>query len=203
MIRTLASTAALALVALPALAQPANMQPTRDVTVTYRMNAPAGAPAAAAGPQEMRMAFSASTGRQRVDPPGNMGWMLIDRRANTAVMVMDAQRTTMAMPPATVAAMTQGVPPGATFTRQGTATVAGTACTEWNVATPQGNGTSCITEDGVLLRATATPPGGTATTVMEATQVNYGPVDAARLTVPQGYSAMQMPAGAPGAAPAR
>ncbi|MBU8539511.1 DUF4412 domain-containing protein [Falsiroseomonas tokyonensis] len=193
MIRILASTTALALLALPAMAQPTNMQPTRDVSVTYRMNSPPGAGGGAAAPQELRMAFSASTGRQRVDPPGGMGWMLIDRRANTAVMVMDAQRAIMAMPPATVAAMTQGVPAGASFTRQGTATVAGTTCTEWNMTAPQGSGTSCITEDGVLLRASATPPGGTATMVMEATQVTYGPVDAARLTVPEGYSTMQMP----------
>ncbi|MCR0985313.1 hypothetical protein [Roseomonas populi] len=202
MLRFLTSTAALALVALPAIAQPANLQPTRDVTVTYRVNGAAatgGAPGAAAAPQEMRMAFSASTGKQRMDPPGGIGWMLIDRRANTAVMVMDAQRATMAMPPATAAAMTQGVPAGATFTRKGTATVAGTSCVEWDVAVAQGRGTSCITEDGVLLRATTTPPNGTPTTVMEATQVSYGQVDPARLSIPTGYTAMQMPGGAPGA----
>ncbi|CAA2138430.1 MULTISPECIES: hypothetical protein [Methylobacterium] len=201
MIRLLTAMASLALVAQPALAQPANLQPTRDVTVTYRMNAPgmAGVPGTAAPPQGMQMAFSASDGKQRIDPPGGMGWMLVDRKANTAVMVMDAQRATMAMPPATVAAMTQGVPPGATFTRKGTATVAGTACTEWEVAAGPGRGTSCITEDGVLLRTTTTPPGGTPTTVMEATQVAYGPVEAARLKVPSGYTAMATPGGAPGA----
>ncbi len=195
MIRVLTPAAILVLAALPALAQPANLQPTRDVSVTYRMNMPAPAGGAAA-PQEMRMAFSVADGKQRIDPPGGMGWMLIDRKANTAVMVMDAQRATMAMPPATVAAMTQGVPPGASFTRKGTATVAGVSCTEWDVTAGQGRGTSCITEDGVLLRATTTPPNGTPTTVMEATQVTYGPVDATRLSVPSGYSPMTVP-GAP------
>lgn len=208
MIRLLAIATPLALVSLPALAQPANLQPTRDVTVTYRMNAPAiaGAPGTSAAPQEMRMAFSATDGKQRTDLPGGMGWMLVDRKANTAVMVMDAQKSTMAMPPATVAAMTQGVPPGATFTQKGTATVAGTACTQWEVTAGPGLGTSCITEDGVLLRATITPPGGTPTTVMEATQVAYGPVDTSLLTVPSGYTAMTTPngsAGASGAVPAR
>ncbi|WP_426957956.1 hypothetical protein [Muricoccus radiodurans] len=200
MIRFLASTTALVLVTLPALAQPTNLQPTRDVTVTYRMS---GMPGVA--PREMRMAFSPSTGKQRVDPGGGVGWMLIDRRANTAVMVMDAQRATMAMPPATVAAMTQSVPPGATFTRRGGGTVAGNTCTEWEMTAGGARGTSCITDDGVLLRAVTTGPNGAAVT-MEATQVAYGPIDAAQLTVPQGYTVMPTPgglSGAPGAAPAR
>jgi septal ring-binding cell division protein DamX len=191
-IRILAPAAALALVALPVLAQPANMRPTRDVTVTYRMSGVAGTP-----PQDMSMAFAPATGKQRVDPPGGMGWMLIDRQANSAVMVMDAQRATLAMPPATVAAMTQEVPAGATFTRKGGATVAGTACIEWDMTAGGGHGTSCITDDGVLLRTVATAPNG-GTVTMEATQVSYGPIDPARLSVPAGYTAMQMPAGAPG-----
>ena len=200
MTHILAPAAALALVALPALAQPANMRPTRDVTVTYRMSGMAGVP-----PQEMRMAFFPATGKQRVDPPGAVGWMLIDRKANSAVMVMDAQRMTMAMPPATVAAMTQEAPAGASFTRKNTATVAGTACTEWDMTTGGATGTSCITDDGVMLRTVATAPDGAAVT-MEATQVTYAPVDPARLSVPSGYTAMQMPTGAPampGAIPGR
>ncbi|MBP0494265.1 hypothetical protein [Roseomonas indoligenes] len=195
-----AATAALALVAVPALAQPAQLRPTRDVTVTYRMVGVTGT-----APQEVRMAFSPSTGKQRVDPPGGVGWMLIDRRANSAVMVMDAQRMTMAMPQEAVAAMTQEMPAGATFRVKGNATIAGTACTEWEMTAGTAKGTSCITDDGVLLRTAATAPDGT-NVVMEATQVTYGPVDPARLTVPSGYNAMQMPNGAPGtpgAMPAR
>lgn len=201
MLKILATAAMATAVALPALtlpasAQPANMRPTRDVTITYRMTGLAGAP-----PQEMRMAFSPSTGKQRVDPPGNTGWMLIDTRANSAVMVMDAQRMTMAMPPATVAAMTQQAPAGATFTRKGTATVAGTSCNEWEVTMGQIRGTNCITDDGVLLRANSTAPNGTAMT-MEATQVTYGAIDPARFAIPAGYTAQQMPSGMP-TAPAR
>lgn len=191
MIRLLAATAITTAMALPAFAQPANMRPTRDVTVTYRMTGLAGAP-----PQEMRMAFSASTGKQRIDPPGNTGWMLVDRRANTAVMVMDAQRMAMAMPPATVAAMSQEAPAGATFTRKGTATVAGTSCTEWEVTVGQVRGTNCMTDDGVMLRTVSTAPNGAAVT-MEATQVTYGTIDPARLSVPAGYTTQQMPTGAP------
>lgn len=198
MSRTLAViTAALALSSLPALAQPTNLRPTKDVTVTYRMSGMANMP-----PQELQMAFATASGKQRVDPPGGMGWMLIDRKANSAVMVMDAQRVTMAMPPNTVAAMTQEAPSGATFTRKGTATVAGVSCTEWDVALGDSKGVSCITDDGLMLRSDAKAPNG-ATMTMEATKVTYGPVDPARLTIPSGYSPMQMPTGAPGSAPSR
>jgi hypothetical protein len=191
MIRLLAAAAVTTAIAFPAFAQPANMRPTRDVTITYRMSGLAGTP-----PQETRMAFSASTGKQRVDPPGGAGWILIDRRANSAVMVLDAQRMAMTLPPAAVAAMNQDAPAGATFTRKGTATVAGTACTEWEIAIGQMRGTNCMTDDGVMLRTASTAPDGTAVT-MEATQVTYGVIDPARLAVPAGYTTQQMPTGAP------
>ncbi|WBV45494.1 DUF4412 domain-containing protein [Pseudoroseomonas cervicalis] len=198
MTRLLATATILALGAAPifvtaAEAQPANLRPTRDVTVAYRMTM-AGAP-----PQEMQMAFSPSTGKQRVDMPGNAGWMLIDRQANTATMVMEAQRATMAMPPATVSAMTQEAPAGATFTRKATATVAGQSCTEWEMVSGQVRGTSCFTDDGVLLRSVGTGPNGASVT-MEATQVTYGAVDPAKLTLPSGYTAMPAPGQAPGGA---
>jgi hypothetical protein len=197
-----------ALLAVPALAQqaPAAMKPTRDVAVTYRMaGAPTGAPAGT--PQEIRMAWAVSAGKQRVDPPGAQGWMLIDQRAGSAVMVMDAQRMVMTLPPQAAAAMTQGVPPGATFARKGIAQVAGQSCTEWDVKIPQGASTICLTEDGVMLRATTSLPNG-ATSQVEATEVRYGAQDAARFEVPQGYQAMAMPTAptapaTPAAPPAR
>ena len=205
-------TAATVLAALPAMAQtaPANLRPTRDVAVTYRMEG-AGAPQ----PQEMQMAWDVANGRQRVDPPGGQGWMLIDRKANSAVMVMDARRMAMQMPAATVAAMTQDPPAGTTYTAKGTDRVAGQACNLWETTTPQGKSTICITEDGVLLRAVTEavgrpgmPPGGSMR--MEATEVRYAAADPARFAVPQGYQSIQpqagmpaAPGGAPGAAPAR
>ncbi|SHJ52022.1 Domain of unknown function [Roseomonas rosea] len=199
-------TAAAAIIALPALVPdalaqnaPAHLRPTRDVSVTYRMEG-GGMPQ----PQEMRMAWDVSNNRQRVDPPGGQGWMLVDRKANTAVMVMDAQRMVMQMPPATVGAMTQDPPAGTAFTAKGTDRVAGQACNLWETTTPQGKSTVCLTGDGVLLRALTEmaarpglPQGGTMR--MEATEVRYGAPEASRFTVPQGYQTMQAPAGMPGA----
>jgi hypothetical protein len=182
LIMTAAALAALAVLAGPVRAQnaPANLRPTRDVAVTYRLTE------ASEPPQEMRMAWSVAAGKLRVDPPGGGEWMLLDQRAGSAVVVMDAQRTTMTIPSSAAAAMEQIVPANAQFARKGTAQVAGTSCTEWEVTAPQGTGTICITNDGVMLRSVAGPQDEIFR--MEATSVQYGPPPAL-FAVPQGYRA--------------
>lgn len=216
MLKIVAAASALALpglllsgLALPgaAMAQgaPANLRPTRDVAVTYRLTglpaqAAPGAPAAA--PQEMRMAWSVTEGKQRVDPPGGMGWMLIDRRGNSAVMVMEPQRMVLSLPPEAAAAMSQDAPPDARFTRKATARIAGQSCTEWDVVVPQGTSTICVTEDGVMLRASSPLPDGSGVSRLEATEVRYGTQDPARFRVPVGFQEMQMPTQPPAGGPA-
>ena len=200
--RPLAALALLALPALPAVAQtaPPATLPTRDVAVTYRALGD-GAPS-----DTFRMAWAVAEGKQRVDPPGGIGWMLVDRKAGTAVMVMDQQRALLPLPPQAVQALTQSVPEGVRFERRGTATVAGQRCTEWAASGPQGQGVACLTEDGVTLRATGQAPNGGQGGI-EATEVRYGAQDPARFRVPEGYQSMNAPmppagtAPAPGAAP--
>jgi hypothetical protein len=182
----------------PAMAQDRPpLTPTRDVSVTYRV---AGAPTG----QEMRMAWRVADQKLRVDMPGGMGWSVMDQRAKTMFVVMEQQRMIMQMPlnngPGGVTIPTSP-PDTAKFTRGGTATVAGQSCTIWHYENQGATGESCMTADGVMLRSTGTVNGQTA--VMEASEVNYGPQDAARFTAPSGYQQMQMPAGAPGGPPAR
>jgi hypothetical protein len=190
--------AAILLIAVPALAQeaPRNIQPTRDVAVTYRFTGPS------AEAQEMRMAWSATERKQRIDPPGGMGWMLLDRNAGSAVMVMEQQRMVMNMPAtASAGPMTNDLPPGTRFARKGTAQLAGQSCTEWEVTMPEMRSTVCMTDDGVMLRAVSDLPGNAGRSTMEATEVRYGAQDPARFRVPQGYQSMPMPGAAPGGKP--
>ncbi|WP_043361127.1 DUF4412 domain-containing protein [Belnapia sp. F-4-1] len=182
----------------PAMAQERPpLMPTRDVSVTYRV---AGGQAG----QEMRMAWRVADQKLRVDMPGGMGWSVMDQRAKTMFVVMEQQRMIMQMPlnngPGGVSIPTQP-PETAKFTRGGTATVAGQSCTLWRYENQGATGESCMTTDGVMLRSTGTVNGQTAS--MEATEVNYGPQDAARFTAPSGYQQMQMPTGAPGGQPTR
>lgn len=192
-----ALAALLTLAAAPALAQDRPpMTPTRDVAVTYRMlgDMPAGAP------QSLGMAWHAASGLLRTDMPG-MGWMVADQRNQRGFMVMEQMRMVMDIP-MQQAGQQHGPPPGATFRREGTATVAGHPCTIWFYQDGASQGRSCVTADGVMLRAEGTHQGRSGG--LEATQVTYGPQDPARFQRPQGYQTMQVPQGMPpGMAPSR
>lgn len=186
--RRLVLTAFCAAAALPALAQDRpQMTPTRDVSITYRMIGGGDRPAGA--PDSMTVSWQASTGRMRSDLPG-MGWMVADHRAGKGFMVMEEARMVMDIPLGQ-ATQQQGMPPNATFRRGGTERVAGLSCTVWTYQDGQSTGRSCITADGVMLRAEGTHERQTGG--MEATRVDYAAQSAARFERPQGYQSMQMP----------
>ncbi len=159
----------LVLVTGPAWAQDSpSIYPTRDVAVTY-----AGGPA---GP--LHMSWLAAQHLERSDiAPGI--WSLHDESAHTTVVVNDAQKVALDMgfPDPTEI----GSQAGASFTREGTDSVGGQACTVWAVHAQGADAKICKTADGVLLRTAAM--GMTIT----ATRVTYGPQDPARFHVPADY----------------
>lgn len=195
MTRTFLPAIALAM-ALPAMAAAQDaprMTPSRDVAVTYRITADGG-------PQSVRWSWLTGQQLMRMDVDGGPGWLLLNMRDQSAVMVMEAQRMAMRLPREQAAMMhPDSLRAGARFTRVGTATVAGVGCTTWRVDSPEGSGEACITEDGVLLRGR----GGQGQGQLEATEVRYGGLDAGRFRVPDGIRVMEMPAGVPGGAPPR
>jgi hypothetical protein len=68
--------------------------------------------------------------------------------------------------------------------RRGTDTVAGLACTEWDMTDAAGEPAQvCLTDDGVLLRART---GGR--TLLSAETVQYGALDADLFVVPAAYT---------------
>jgi hypothetical protein len=85
------------------------------------------------------------------------------------------------------------------FTRQGSATIAGLQCTDWGVSNgAAGGATACVTDDGLVLRTTRSKPEGS----MEALAVKYGPPPADIFTPPADYGLIpSAPAAAPPAAP--
>jgi hypothetical protein len=188
----LAATLSLTLLAMPAMAQqaPANLRPTRDAAVTYRVES------GTQPPQTIAVSWLVAQQKLRIVPPGVPGWMLVDLPAKRAVMVLEAQRMVMEMPGGDFAAMLDQVPEGATLTPRGTAVVASQSCNVWDVKSPKGEGSVCITTDGLMLRAAGTRRGQNA--VLEATQVSYAALDPARFQVPQGFKVMSMPQGLPG-----
>ena len=121
--------AMLALAAAPALAQDKPpLFPTRDVAITYRFTgaqAPAGMPM-------MTMSWLAAAQTMRMDM-GAMGYMVADHRNQRGFIVMEAARMIMDVP--MEQAMQQAGPSAnASYRRTGTDTVAGLACTVWNLS---------------------------------------------------------------------
>lgn len=124
--------------------------------------------------QTLRVA--ASSGLERVDAPGGALAIVTDTRAGT-VTALDLAHHAYTVHPA---------PPPVTpsSTRTGAAVVAGETCTEWAEATPDGRVvTSCVTEDGVMLRARAGD-----SILVEAVSVRRAPQDRALFGVPAHWS---------------
>ena len=173
------------LAASPALAQqrPQTM-PTRDVDITYRITR-------AGQTLTERTRWLAAQEVQRIEPPGNAMYMLMDHRAHHASMVDDQRHSVvdMALPP-----HPSPLDPGsdAQFTRRGDDTVAGLACTNWETSSGGAPTTLCFTADGALLRVRI---GGT--TLVEAVTVSYSPADPAAFAAPAGYEHVVPPQGGP------
>jgi hypothetical protein len=151
--------------------------PTRDVDVTYSM---------ASGPRIVteRMRWQAATQRQRVDPPTEGLFIVIDYQAGRMSTVRQSDRIVLEMKAPAPDAPSGGSGTGGSYVRQGQDQVAGLACTEWEATASDGRRTvACITADGVTLRATT---GGR--TLFTAVSVDYAPQDAALFAVPAGFS---------------
>lgn len=189
----LAAVMAIAL-SLPAQAQEApRLFPSRDVAVTYRVTS--GGPL-----QEIAIAWAAAARLMRIELPG-MGYTIADFAGQKGFMVMQIpQPMVMDIPMAQAAGHVRALE-AARFTRLGTDRVAGIACTNWRHEGPQGSGTGCFTDDGVMLRSQGAAQGMQGG--LEALNVTYGAQDVARFQRPAGAPSMQMPGGVlPGSPPA-
>ncbi len=154
------------------------VQPTRDVDVTYRVPVPGGGDASLL----QRLRWSAATRRQRVDLPAAGNWMVLDFGNHRMELVRDESREVVDLP----APRTAGQP-GAGYTREGAAQVAGLACTQWRTIDTRGEVTdACYTADGVLLRAVAG-----SRVLMEAVSVTYAPQGGELFVPPAGYAHQQ------------
>ncbi len=174
---TLRSSAILA--TLLALSAPAAAQdrpvfpPARDVAVTYKVMI-----AQPNTPSEVVLRYSAAQDRFRLDgglPGGGLtGYVLVDHKSGHASIVMEKLGMMLDAPRHAGLDQAFMLENGRRFARQGTDSVAGLACTVWNVEGDAANGTACVTADGVVLRASGRDRKGRTGSV-EATQVQYGP----------------------------
>lgn len=152
--------------------------PTKDVSVVYKTHS---------GPA-VQMSWLVAEQRVRIIVTGGPGAMLVDVRGRKGFVLMDDQKAAMEMPQSDVPVPTGQIPEGAKVTKGKTETVAGNACTVWLVEYQGVRSRSCVTNDGVMLRAGPdTGPAG-----LEATKVIYGALDATLFRVPEGYEVIPM-----------
>lgn len=176
----LAATSVVVLLGIPASAgqaQPAQgpvMLPTRDVAVTYQIdNVPSGAA------QKLEVAYSKSGERVRID---YFRWVesksayqsvVFNRPDDRIMLVLPESKTYVESPIGDSTNPGAFLKPGMQFSREGTATVANTPCTEWQTRQPGKNddlGVACVAADGVVLRLAAAKPTDPSLTAL---QVQY------------------------------
>ena len=165
--------------------------PIRDVTVTYRLTTAASG--AAAPGREAHMYFSAALNKLRLDEPAQKGYAVIDRGAQQMLIVMVPQHVYSVLPFDPEMASGFILNDKMQFTRAARATVAGLACTTWNVVSDRASGTVCVTDDGVLLSGRGRQSAGTTTAGLDAVAVSYSAQPASLFAAPPDFVRIDAP----------
>ncbi len=167
------------------------MNPTRDVTVTYKVLKAE----VAGGPAKLVIARDGTDSHLRIDSyifaDATIPYegLIFDYKANRVLALLYSRQVALDSPGSGFEIPGLTMAPDMTYQRKGDETVAGMACTDWAVtpaakdaAKPEARKaepfTACVTADGVLLRSVS------ATREMEATTVSFDPIPAAKFTVP-------------------
>lgn len=163
------------------------LRPTRDVAVTYRVEAAEKTGDRTA--QTVRLLWGDHGEKLRAEL-GTQSIALVDFAAHRMEVLVPQQHMVLEAPisPGMVPGFI--MPEGVIPRRTGTATVAGLTCTTYTLTGKDGAGSACITDDGVVLRAQGTAQGARGS--LQAVSVTYGPQPATAFTVPQDYHRMDL-----------
>ncbi len=176
MIRSaLAFVAALPVCSAAVAADTPLFAPNKDVVVVY---AASGASEQQSAPK-LRVSYG-SENRVRMDffrfaeTDTPFAWLIYDPTIDRITTVLPERHGYVMRDVGKLPSPGSFLRPDMKYSRGGTETVAGLGCTDWQVA-GAGEATLCITDDGVVLRATREKP---APGELKATSVQYGPVAA-------------------------
>lgn len=162
--------------------------PERDVEIHYTVSVP-GQPS-----HDYDLAFSAESGRARIDDPTRGLWFLVDLRNATAALVVPEMHAVVTEPDlAGLAAILQSAKT-AQFVPLGEATIAGLRCTRYRVISDQAKGTACLTPDGIALAVSGEDSHGSARAVADSVTEARVPPD--RLAPPDNFLRLALPRGA-------
>ena len=166
------------------------MAPTRPVTVTYRLSGNSHGN----GPGKIEVTYDQDAKRVRMDfyrfegSSDPMGTVIFDKTLDRVVTLIDARKAYLQRDTAGLANPGVFLGPTLTYTREGTEHFAGLTCTDWAVKKGNENGSACVTDDGVVLKASR---GGSNAGQIEAVAITYGPPPASAFAIPQGYTRLQ------------
>ena len=171
--------ALLACLATPAIAAAPLLAPTRDVVVDYAVHprdhgALAVQVSVQAGGQHLRITSADLPTAFLVDRPAGEAIVLLPLLklyATVGIGRYDPQQTVLR---------------DARFERHGRSVVAGHACVDWTAVSARGEAAACITEDGVILRGTASDAHGLLGSV-QASTVQYGRLPQELFVLPADY----------------
>jgi hypothetical protein len=124
------------------------LAPTRDVTVEYEVAPPGRVPVG------VRVAIQAGGARLRITSPELPTTFLVDRPAGEATVLLPMLRAYSAVKIGKYD-IERTVLRGAHFSRAGHSRVAGHDCAVWHAESPQGTADACITDDGIIMRGSA------------------------------------------------
>ncbi len=162
--------------------------PDHDVAVTYR----AVVPGQQGGTYRVR--FQAASQRAHATALSGEGaglQFLLDIPAGSGDLIMPQTHTIVPLPNLSDLIQRVMAAKDAKFTKLGTATIAGHACTKYLILSPKGDGTACLTSGGVPLAATAKDRRGSLTvTALNVADVAQPPHVFAP---PPGYATLNLP----------
>ncbi len=195
--------AAVVVLATPVLAAaqprlvPPRLVPERDVQVLYRVSGPAVAAIPGGAPGGIRLEWDAAGERLRSGPVGGPVYAIADLGRHVADVVFTAQNTYLELPirsgnPQALLSLAVAGADGQ-FTRGGTDRLLGLSCTEWTVRARKLDATACVTEEGVVLRASGTWNGQAGELV--ALSVSHGSVPPGQFNPPEGFARINLKGG--------
>jgi hypothetical protein len=163
--------------------------PRRDAAVTYQVGGAAAQAIPGGVPGLLTVRWDAAGQRLRAEAEGRTQAVLIDLRTRQGSVIDTGLHAILPLRTPDPGAMLRL--DGARFTRAGQDRVAGATCTNWTVQHPKGNGTICVTADGVPLRGEGTVDGKQGNFV--ATSIDLSPQPDALFRAPPGYQTLNLP----------
>lgn len=165
--------------------------PTRPVAVTYSVTGPPN------GPGKLSVIYDQDAKRVRMDFYRAVGSraaeasIIFDTTNDRAVTLIPGRKAYMQRSTKGLANPGLFLSPTLTYAKQGTEHFAGLTCTDWTIKTDAAQASACVTDDGVILKATGAGKGAQNLTAIA---ITYGPPPVGTFSVPENYMLVTPPA---------